>query len=253
MDDTLFKDRLKLYDIDSCGIDDSLFGFLVNTKLATNLRCIRDKMVQKQLNNQCENHLDRYQREFANLEANTLFSLNKLARNLKEQNKPSTESTKIKRYSIDFDSLSSDELLDITKDNERKINEDESLAQLRKRLLKNEKNNDLQSRDEITSVNKQIQVEEGLQKELIHDMSQLVIGLRKGAEAFQNALDEDSTVLKATEIGLQVTSKNLSSLGGKLKKYHNTKLGFFFYLWCFLFLFFGLILTYIIIKIFPKM
>lgn len=245
--------------------EDPYFQYLVTSKLSANLDYIRKSIVTEQLNNKArdKNYLKQYQDEFMGLENETVYILNNSTKAITTDYNNWTRSVKTRRYSIDFDSSSEVGLEEIEEGGNEKGNmkellsghssaEEKSIAQLRKRLLGKRKGSVSLDADG-SSIDKQMQVQDDLQQNLIQDISQLVTGLRQGAEAFQRALNEDSTVLQATEVGLQATSRNLSTLGGKLKKYHNSKFGFLFYIGCVLFMIFGLLITYLIVKIFPKM
>lgn len=252
------KDRLESSYVEETSNVDNLLRNLLNAKLSSNLDRIRDCAVTEQLQSKesATGPLIKFQEDFKDLEFRARSVQFETEKDLLSQYTRLVESLKTRRYSVDFDSAAvpgaADEDLDAV-DLDQKDNEEETLGELRQRLLGKTKDGDSLNSEVHSSVEKQMQVQDNLQEQLVHDMSQLVSSLREGAEAFQNALQEDSTVLKATEIGLQVTSKSLSSLGTKLKKYHNSKFGFFFYIGCTLAMLLGLLITYLIIKIFPKM
>ncbi|AET37999.1 SNAP receptor USE1 Ecym_2253 [Eremothecium cymbalariae DBVPG len=241
----------KQLDIPAAG-DDTFLEYVISSKLAANLDRIREEAVRQQLEDNDSDSLPLYNEQLSDLEMHNLYKLNKCRETLLEEYKEYVKSSKARRYSVDFDtSLGEENVSTVVEAIDFPKVEDDSLQQLRKRLLGQKK--EKVDEDKPDTVDKQIQVEDDLQQELVSDMAQLVASLRQGAVAFHNALEEDSTVLKATEIGLQVTSKSLSTLGTKLKKYHKSKVGFFFYISCVLFIMLSLLVTYFIIKIFPKM
>ncbi|KAM3159696.1 Protein transport protein USE1 [Lachancea thermotolerans] len=238
--------------------DDPVLQDIISTKALANLALLRKSAVESQLRapKHGSSELDDYRNAFEELECSALMTRHSSRAKLTAEHEHLMESMKSKRYSVDFDSEDTgrqeEDFENIEKAAGPEGEEEESLGQLRSRLLGNRRGSS-SGADQSANTEKQMQVHNNLQEELISDMSQLVSGLKMGAEAFQNALEEDSTVLKATELGLQATSRSLTNLGGKLKKYHNSKVGLLFYLGCILFMFLSLLLTYMIVKIFPKM
>ncbi|SCU99338.1 LANO_0F01508g1_1 [Lachancea nothofagi CBS 11611] len=243
--------------------EDPILRNVLSTKLLANLNILRKMAVESELGLRTErpSDLNSYRNNFNELECTALMVRCVSTNAIKEQYAQQTELSRRKRLSVDFDSekipeeleKSDNSLQSSTVGSSSCPDDDESLGDLRNRLLGNKLENHESGAGLNTSMEKQMQVQDNLQEELINDMSQLVSGLRMGAEAFQTALNEDSTILKATELGLQATSRSLTNLGGKLKKYHNSKVGLLFYLGCILFMFLSLIVTYLVIKIFPKM
>lgn len=239
--------------------EDAALQNLLSSKTVANLTILREAAVESQLGSREDQlgGLDNYRKEFSDLECVALTTQHQSKNALIAHYTQCIEMTKAKRLSVDFDANSRSESPDNMESVEKRApsisKEDESLGELRNRLLGKRRGSSFSGSDENATSEKQMQVHDNLQQELLKDMSQLVSGLRSGAEAFQNALEEDSTVLKAAELGLQATSRSLTSLGGKLKKYHNSKVGLLFYLGCILFMFLSLLLTYMIVKIFPKM
>ncbi|CDO95637.1 unnamed protein product [Kluyveromyces dobzhanskii CBS 2104] len=234
--------------------EDPLFKYLTSTKLATNLDTVRKQAIKENIDDPSSDAIDEYQKHFARLEE-MVSSLNFAnVTQLKQKYDTYVESQKTSRYSIDFDATPETLVGDIDNNgiisNGEAIKDNDSLRDLRQRLM-GKRRDSMETEGE--SFDKQMQVQEDLQKELVEDMSQLVSGLKQGAEAFQNAIEHDSTVLKAAEIGLQVTSKSLSSLGSRLKKYHNEKIGFFMKLGLLSFIIIGLLVTYLVIKVFPDL
>ena len=107
--------------------------------------------------------------------------------------------------------------------------------------------------NESKTIEKKIQEHDSVQQNVIQDMTKLVGSLKQGAIAFQNALQEDEKVLGAAEVGIQIASKGLVDITGKLKKYARKKLGYLFYIITFVAMMTGLIVTFIIIKLFPAL
>ncbi|SCU84107.1 LAME_0C08262g1_1 [Lachancea meyersii CBS 8951] len=235
---------------------------VLSAKLLANLDILRKSAVESRINGD-DSHgkdmLSQFQNQFSGMSCTASMVQHASTLALDAQYTQHQEALKSSRLSVDFDKDATPEgpLPAALDQLESKIGpsgrNDENLTELRNRLLgKNGDKPGLVS-ESNSPMEKQMQVQNNIQEELISDMSQLVSGLKQGAEAFQAALNDDSTVLKATEIGLQATSRSLHDLGGKLKRYHNSKVGLLFYLTCILFMFVSLIITYLIIKIFPKM
>ncbi|SCU96802.1 LAMI_0F07800g1_1 [Lachancea mirantina] len=241
----------------SLGQTDAFVEFLITNKALSDLNIVRQKAIEQQTSGQKNNSLPvDWQKQLANVEYNAFSKNSATLQELKRQHDISSQQRK-KKYSVDFDAV--DDTVNKEEEEELELiakngsGDESSLAELRSRLLGKNKNLSVAQDGSEETVEKAMQVQNSMQEELIGDMTQLVSSLRQGAAAFQTALQEDTTVLKATEIGLQTTSKSLSTLGGKLKKYHNSKFGLLFYLGCILFMIVGLLLTYMIVKIFPKM
>ncbi|CCE65886.1 hypothetical protein TPHA_0N01050 [Tetrapisispora phaffii CBS 4417] len=247
--------------------EDPFLMYLLNNKQDKNISFLRrsklkgDAIVNSEL-------LKSWQLKFSKLEyaskSNKYKYLNKLQ---KEYNKLQEES-KRRRLTVDFDSNEAvDTVRDIAEDKIESIadegdgftssieQEDEGLVQLRKRLLGGLNDGDGTNAAESynKTVENQIEENEGLQNGLIEDMTKLVSSLKEGATAFQNALDEDKNVLGAAEIGMQVASKSLTNVSGKLKSYDRKKLGYLFYVCVSIFMVLGLFTTFIIIKLFPAL
>ncbi|BAO38868.1 protein transport protein USE1 [Kluyveromyces marxianus] len=239
-DNTLLRDE-----------DDPFYHYLISTKAATNLDIIRKSAIKDSIHDSTANTINEYQTRLSRLE-DLANSLNFSAESkLKQKYDSYVEDQKTRRYSVDFDmpaegSMDSEDIASGMESRE----EDDSLRNLRQRLMGKRRDS---FEGENESFDKQMQIQDDLQKELVQDMSQLVTGLKQGAEAFQNALEHDSTVLKAAEIGLHVTSRSLSTLGSNLKKYHKEKIGFFMKLGLLSFVILGLLITYLVIKVFPDL
>ena len=135
---------------------------------------------------------------------------------------------------------------------------DYELSELRRRLLGKYRHHQSlgetgHAADENESIDRQIESHDNIQQDLIQDMTKLVNSLKQGAVAFQSALDDDNQVLGAAEIGIQVASRGIADISGKLGRYDRKKLGYLFYIGAALFMFFGLIITFVIIKLFPAL
>ncbi|CEP64788.1 SNAP receptor USE1 LALA0_S13e03026g [Lachancea lanzarotensis] len=240
---------------------------VLSAKLCSNIDILRKTVVSNKIEG--EQHEGNYgnkrdfaffQDQFSGIACTASMVQHASTSVLKEQYTKHIESQKSHRFSVDFDQDNYSEspvlqepVEDIASRSRSGDQDDEKLAELRNRLLGKKQDHIDVASDPGSSMEKQMQLQNNIQEELLSDMSQLVSGLKQGAEAFQAALDDDSTVLKATELGLQATSRSLVDLGGKLKKYHNSKVGFLFYMTCLLFMFISLLVTYLIIKIFRKM
>lgn len=219
----------------------ALIDFLVTSKEACNNKCRREAAIR-------DGTVEQYEQQYSKTSFEYDSKCYSLLKDMEKEYNKYESSIKHRRYSEDFDGTHGDE--DDSK--ELKINtEDESVAELRKRLLG--RLSDKAEQDAGQSVETQIQNHEDMQQNLYEDMSKLVGSLKQGAVAFQNALEEDQKVLGAAEIGIQVASRGIVYISGKLKTYDKAKLGYLFYILTFLFMFIGLCVTFIIIKIFPAM
>ncbi|AMD21316.1 HER037Wp [Eremothecium sinecaudum] len=240
---------------DSSREKDVFFQYILATKLASNIKCLREQAITDHLLDGGKATAE-YNEALVGIETENTYRLHQSKKELLASYQKYNESTRTRRYSVDFDSSPADLVEKFNSEDlisKEKV-ESDSVQQLRKRLLgKKQDATSTGASSDKESVEKQIQVQDELQQELLADMTQLVGSLKQGAIAFQSALQEDSTVLKATEIGLQATSKSLSALGTKLKKYNRTRVGFFFYMGCALFILLSFLATYLIIRIFPTM
>lgn len=244
------------YRKDADDTNDPLLSYLLNTKQLGNLNVLTTDAVKRDLiGDGKRNSILQYQECHGKLEFECYATQqNKLSLMAKEY-RACEEIQKTKRFSVDFDAPGEgfntsmdggveEELLE--EDN----SEQEGLTELRRRLLGRRQS---VSSEHGKSTDKQIEDQDNLQNELVQDMTKLVGSLRQGATAFQSALDEDKFVLDAAEIGVQVASRSLTDIGGKLKKYDKKKLGYLFYILATLFMVIGLLVTFIIIKLFPAM
>ncbi|EDO19308.1 hypothetical protein Kpol_1036p53 [Vanderwaltozyma polyspora DSM 70294] len=247
---------------DTLNGDDTFLNYLLSTKLENNLNSLRRQFLENNLGNE---EVKKFQNEFKSAEFNSSLTKHDSLSKLKHQYVDYQESIRRRRYSVDFDSETGsagqtvdDKNMEIISmesiSNDGTCNaqkDDVELSELRKRLLG--KRGQPTAEDLDKSAEKQIEDNENIQVSLIEDMTKLVSGLKQGASAFQNALDEDKNVLGAAEVGVQVASRSITDISGKLKSYDKTKLGYLFYITVCLFMILGLILTYIIIKIFPAL
>ena len=238
--------------------EDPFLMYLLSTKTSMNLNKIKEtKLSSEEITN--IDKVQQFQRQYGGLLFDTervqYDSLNCLRKEYKDKEMK----LRTRRYSIDFDNAPADieaaqmERIDSIKSlHKETIADDDSVQALRERLLGNRQTRmDQDENGVVKSVDRQIEDQDNMQDELVDNMSKLVHNLKEGAVAFQNALDEDKKVLGAAEIGIQVASRGLMDVTGKLGKYDKKKLGYMFYIFTFLFMFIGLILTFIIIKLFP--
>lgn len=257
--------------------DDNIYSpFLLNilnNKFANNLNTCKKNSIKHCLDSLNGSLLDEYQNHLGSLEIKSSNINFKTLQVIQSQYENYEHSLKTRKYSIDFDNPlnGSDNTTHFTThdedddDNnideiykEKKDDEEYEIEQLRERLLGKQRgksaaeDNGISSNNSV-SVEKQLQNHENIQEDLIHDMTKLVSSLKDGAIAFQTALDEDHKILGAAEIGIQVASKGISNVSGKLKHYNKKKLGWIFYLTTSLFMIIGLIVTFIIIKLFPAL
>lgn len=150
-----------------------------------------------------------------------------------------------RRFSVDLDSVQ------LEQEPAQAQVPDSDLAALRRRLLKG-RSGDSPAPAEAP-LDRQLEDHEQTQQTLIEDLAKLASGLKEGAVAFQTALDEDHKVLGAAERGIQVASRGLTGIRTKLGHYDRAKLGYLFYITTLLFMVIGLVLTFIIIKLFPAL
>lgn len=171
-----------------------------------------------------------------------------------EQSKQSSDRSKTRKLSVDFENDLQNDDDDLNQDLDRIEGEDENVSQLRKRLLQGGRSkSDDQSinNQEGSTFDEKLHTEELRQEDILKDMFQFVKSIKEGANAFNAKLNEDQNVLKAAEAGLDVTSKKLSNTRNNLSK-TIASLGLLDALKIFglvLLLFF---LSLIVIKIFPK-
>ncbi|CAI1991773.1 hypothetical protein SEUBUCD646_0G01740 [Saccharomyces eubayanus] len=240
--------------------NDPLLTYVLNSKQLTNLDRLRKKAVTKQLElsagHKNSEEFSKYQNIYQTEAFECLQNKHDTHKIMECQYESYQRNCKTKRYSIDLDSVHATDAYpqeeDPNGDFLERNEDDEGVRELRKRLLGKQQSNNL-GHDSVKSVDRQIEDQDNLQQDLIQDMSKLVGSLKQGAVAFQSALDEDKQVLGAAEIGIQVASQGLMDVSGKLRKYDKSKLSYLFYISVFIFMILGLMLTFIIIQLFPAL
>lgn len=255
MKNSLYKEAL--------AVEEPFISYLLNTRLSENLNILRAKIISEQVypsnNQQNAGSIEQFQKEYPSIAFDCLQRQHLMLERMAEEYHKAQLDIKTRRYSVDFDTQKNeaeavkgfDEVQTGDKVDEiGSIDEIGSTAELRRRLLGKRANNHDESEK---SSERQIEDQDNLQNSLIEDMTKLVGSLRQGAAAFQNALNEDKAVLSAAEIGVQAASTSLTDVSGKLRKYDKKKLGYIFYITAFLAMFVGLIITFIIIQLFPAL
>ncbi|CAI4062239.1 hypothetical protein SUVC_07G1490 [Saccharomyces uvarum] len=240
--------------------NDPFLTYVLNSKQLVNLDRLRKKAVTKQLELSADHKTSeeflKYQIMYQTEAFECLQNKHDTHKIMESQYESYQMNSKTKRYSIDLDSVhATDEYPqedDLNEDFIGKNEDDEGVRELRKRLLGKQRSNSI-GYESVKSVDRQIEDQDNLQQDLIQDMSKLVGSLKQGAVAFQSALDEDKQVLGAAEIGIQVASQGLMDVSGKLRKYDKSKLSYLFYITVFIFMILGLVLTFIIIQLFPAL
>lgn len=220
-------------------IEDPLLKHLLCNKLHKNTIVLRQRAIDNPNNNKLNNYqINQSQFEFpiSKLKYDTIAQL-------QEEYDKYQDELKKKQYSVNFDQV------DIIENDNNSSTDDEN--QLRERLLFSDRSKKGESKS--TSVDKELEVQDNLQQELISDMTKLVTSLKEGAIAFQTALDEDEKILGAAEIGIQVASRGIKNVSHKLKQYDSQKLSWLFYISATLGMLIGLIVTFVIIKLFPAL
>lgn len=234
---------------------------ILNNKFAYNLDTCKKNSIKQSLDSLNSSILNEYQDQLGSLEIKSSDVKFKTLQLIHLQYENYENSLKTRKYSIDFDKPSNSLDNNTTADEEYqegKDDEEYEIQQLRERLLGKKgrhgsiEDNDLDPNKPV-SIEKQLQNHENIQENLVQDMTKLVSSLKDGAIAFQTALDEDQKILGAAEIGIQVASKGISNVSGKLKQYNKKKLGWIFYITTTIFMIIGLIVTFIIIKLFPAL
>lgn len=242
------------------GVDDPFLAYLLSTKLSENLNILRTSIVDKQLNSAesqpANGNMAQYQDDYPSLAFKCSQKQYQMLDIMEKKYNDYHTMAKVRRYSVDFDAPNEGviEPLEREYQNEKEVEESsEGIAELRKRLLGKRASDGISGVDSEKSIERQIEDQNNLQDNLLEDMTRLVGSLKQGATAFQNALDEDKFVLSAAEIGVQVASTSLTDISGKLRKYDKKKLGYLFYITVFFVMIVGLIVTFIIITIFPAL
>ena len=232
---------------------DTLLAYLINTKHLGNLHILRAHAVEEDLKyHGKKNSITQYQEKHRTLEFECFEQQEDKLSSLAEKYGEFQEIQKTRKFSVDFDAPNIETIKSIPGQEiiEEDNPDDAGLTELKRRLLGKRPS---QERDTEKSAEKQIEDQDNLQNDLIHDLAKLVGSLKQGANAFQSALDEDKFVLDAAEIGVQVASRSLTNVSGKLKKYDKKKLGYLFYILTTIFMIVGLVVTFIIIKLFPAL
>lgn len=231
--------------------DDPLLGLILANKLKGNIDQYRKNVVIQAVEENDPVAVESYERELSATDFITSKKMHDMLTIMQHQYDKYQESLKKRRFSVDFDEARDAEVV-IDERMEPSPDDHDELTELRKRLL-GKKHDGNSVVDNSKSIDNQIQDHENVQENLIEDMTKLANSLKQGAVAFQNALEEDKKVLGAAEIGIQVASKGIQDISGKLKKYDKSKLGYIFYITTTLFMLVGLVLTFIIIKLFPAL
>ncbi|CAR29995.1 ZYRO0G21846p [Zygosaccharomyces rouxii] len=236
--------------------NDPLLSYLLNTKHLGNLSVLTADAVKSDLKGYGRrNNILQYQEQYGKLEFECFENQQDRLSLMSKEYRTCEESQRTRRFSVDFDVPGVESTASINGAVEEELGREESadqegLTELRRRLLGRRHS---VGSDVGRSTDRQIEDQDNLQNELVQDMTKLVGSLRQGATAFQNALDEDKFVLDAAEIGVQVASRSLTDISGKLKKYDKKKLGYLFYILATLFMIIGLLVTFVIIKLFPAL
>lgn len=236
--------------------EEPFISYLLNTKVAENLNILRTKVISQQLSasngQQRGNSIEEFQNEYPTIAFDCLQRQHLMLAQMTDAYHKAQQDVRTRRYSVDFDGQKIEADIPDQVPEEDKVDEIGSTAELRRRLLGKRANDNTDGNPEKSS-ERQIEDQDNLQNGLIEDMTKLVGSLKQGAAAFHNALSEDKAVLSAAEIGVQAASTSLTDISGKLRKYDKKKLGYIFYITVFLALFFGLIITFIIIQLFPAL
>ncbi|KAL6942239.1 hypothetical protein ACO0QE_003407 [Hanseniaspora vineae] len=243
--------------------DKSLNDFIKNlkiNKLKTNLSELKMKIIQN------EQPVDDYQTYFANLEFDCDYFLHSYKSKCKKhkslQNELATSQGSATTESIDKRTTNekenngdqSIENIDNTYSSKQQHNKD--LQSLKERLFQRNtfNSNNKAGNENSNNNNNNNNREDEIQGSLITEITQLTSTLKENAQQFDQKLNTaDKDVLSKTETNLSKTSVQLSGLGTKLAKFSNSRLGIMFYLSCVFFMIMSLLLTYMIIKIFPEM
>lgn len=237
--------------------EDPFVSYLVNTKVSENMNILRTKAVSELLSplagQETGNSIEKFQNEYPAIAFQCLRRQHMMLTQMTDGYRRAQHEVKTRRYSVDFDSPRT-ELATVSDhiSDEDAIDEIGSTAELRRRLL-GKRASDNSALESEKPAERQLEDQDNLQNGLIEDMTKLVGSLKQGAVAFHNALNEDKAVLSAAEIGIQTASTSLTDISGKLRRYDKKKLGYIFYITVFLGLFFGLIVTFIIIQLFPAL
>jgi SNARE protein 1 len=91
--------------------------------------------------------------------------------------------------------------------------DDDNLFQLKQRLTQGRR-----KEKKPVSMDEQLHAEESKQDDILNDMLQFVQGIKEGANAFNDKLNQEQDILKAAEAGLQVTQKKINKSSKDLAK-----------------------------------
>lgn len=236
--------------------------YLLASKASVNLACIRDSLLEGESITD-PRVLQKYQLEYGQAEFEATRAQHDSLQVLRKQYTDKEKKVRTRRYSIDFDSAEAQNAMKETVVGSVKTgtlasavstSRDSEVQELRERLLGGHgRSIDAAEGVATDSVDRQITDQDNMQSDLVENMSKLVSSLKQGAVAFQGALEEDQKVLGAAEIGIQVASHGLVDVSGKLSRYDKKKLGYLFYIGAFAFMSVGLIVTFIVIRLFPAL
>lgn len=231
---------------------------ILNNKFSHNLTICKENSIKQSLSASEGSFINTYQEQLGSLEVKTSNFNYQTLQLMQDEYDKYQKQLKTRRYSVDFDkpmnlTSNENELENINDSDNISENDDDEIHQLRQRLLGKKRTSAVDNGDGTVSIDKQLQNHENIQENLVQDMSKLVSSLKAGAVAFQTALDEDEKILGAAEIGIQVASRGISNVGGKLKSYNKNKLGWLFYIMVTIFMIVGLLVTLVIVKLFPAL
>lgn len=128
------------------------------------------------------------------------------------------------------------------------VEDDENLTQLKQRLTDGRSHTTKRQ----LSMDEELHEEEAKQDDILKDMLQFVQGLKEGANAFNDKLNEEKDILKAAEAGLQVTHKKINKSTKNLAKTIN-ELSLFTALKIFALVILLFLFSIIVISILPKL
>lgn len=244
-------------DLNNSAQHSSFLTHILNNKFNKNLEICRDNCVQESVTTNEGSTINEYQETLGLLEVKTSSLHHGTLQLMQEEYNKYQTQLKTRRFSVDFDqpiNVNDNDADSHLQDVDNLTHEEDyEVYQLRQRLLGMRRTHSMDQSGETTSIDKQLQNHENIQENLVQDMTKLVSSLKEGAVAFQTALDEDQKILGAAEIGIQVASKGISNVSGKLKNYDKNKLGWIFYIMTTVFMTIGLLITFVIIKLFPAL
>lgn len=166
-----------------------------------------------------------------------------------KETKKKLDDLKTKRLSVDLhDEDVIDEIEEIAPAEQY---EDETLQQLKNRLLNNNNASKPEKKSTITTDEK-VHYEEEKQEDILKDMLQFIQGIKDGANAFNEKLNQDESILNAATTGLEITSKKLAKTRNSLSVKSLSDLGLLDFIKLFGLLVFLFIFSLILIKLLPK-